>query len=125
MGQKSFGTQLRTYRLRARQTQDDLATAMGVDFTYVSKIENERAPPPKRNRIERAARFLGLSQEEEIDLLLLAQKLPSDVQGWALDHPRAVTLYRSIKEAAPSQQEKILDDLIERVRRRLSQEDDG
>ena len=125
MEENSFGKRLRAYRLRVRQTQDDLAKAMGVDFTYVSKIENGRAPPPKRNRIERAAQFLGLSQEEEIDLLLLAQKLPSDVQDWALDQPRAVALYRSIKKAAPQHQEEILDELIERVRQRLSEEDDG
>ena len=114
-----FGKLLRSYRLRAKKTQEELATAIGVDFTYISKIENEKAPPPSRDRIEEAARFLGLSQDEEIELLLLADKLPSDVQDWALDRPKAVSLYRTIKQASPEKQEEILDELIARVRRRL------
>lgn len=119
MVQKTFGQKLREYRLRAKKTQEDLADAIDVDFTYISKIENGKAPPPKRKRIEMAAEFLELSQEEEIGLLLLAEKLPSDVQDWALDRPKAVSLYRSIKEASPEEQEEILDQLIEHVRERL------
>lgn len=124
MAEPRFGELLRQYRLRANRTQEELAKAIGVDFTYISKIENRKAPPPSRERIERAARFLDLSQDEEIELLLLADKLPSDVQDWALDRPKAVSLYRTIKQASPEQQEKILDDLIEQVRRKLDQRDE-
>lgn len=125
MERETFGQQLRRYRLRAGKTQEELADAIDVDFTYISKIENDKARPPKRERIERAAHFLDLDQEEEIDLLLLAEKLPSDVQNWALDRPKAVSLYRSIKEASPADQEDILDELIDRVRRRLREEGEG
>jgi transcriptional regulator with XRE-family HTH domain len=121
MAQPTFGKLLRSYRLRARKTQEELANAIGVDFTYISKIENDKAAPPSRRRIERAARFLQLTQDEEIGLLLAAEKLPSDVQDWALDRPKAVSLYRTIKQASPEQQEEILDDLIEEVRRRLGE----
>lgn len=121
----TFGTLLRSYRLRSKKTQEQLAKATGVDFTYISKIENDKAPPPSRDRIERAAHFLELSQDEEIELLLLAEKLPSDVQEWALDRPKAVSLYRTIKRASPEQQERILDELIEAVRRRLDETGGG
>lgn len=123
MKPNSFGQKLREYRLRAGKTQEDLADAIDVDFTYISKIENNRARPPKRERIEHAAQFLDLNQDEEIELLLLAEKLPSDVQDWALDQPKAVSLYRSIKKASPEDQEEILDELIEEVRGRLEDEE--
>lgn len=125
MKRETFGQKLREYRLRAGKTQEELADAIDVDFTYVSKIENDKARPPKRERIEQAAHYLDLDQEEEIDLLLLAEKLPSDVQDWALDRPKAVSLYRSIKEASPADQDEILDELIERVRKRLRDEQEG
>lgn len=122
MAKPKFGELFRGYRLRAKKTQDELAKAIDVDFTYISKIENGKAPPPSRGRIEEAARFLHLTQDEEIQLLLLAEKLPSDVQDWALRRPKAVSLYRTIKQASLEQQEKILDDLIERVRQKLERD---
>lgn len=125
MTEPEFGELLRHYRRRAKKTQEQLADAIEVDFTYISKIETGKAPPPRRSRIEKAARFLDLSQDEEIGLLLLAAKLPSDVQDWALDRPKAVSLYRTIKSASPEEQDQILDDLIERVRNRLDGEGGG
>jgi transcriptional regulator with XRE-family HTH domain len=122
MPHNKFGEALRGFRRRAGKTQEDLATAIGVDFTYISKIENGKAPPPRRDKIERAAGFLELSDQEEIELLLLAEKFPSDVQDWALEQPKAVGLYRSIQKVAPDEQEKMLDELIERVREKLDEQ---
>jgi transcriptional regulator with XRE-family HTH domain len=119
MADPKFGTELKRFRLRAGKTQSELADAMGVGFTYVSKIEQHKAPPPKRDRIERAARFLELSENEEISLLLLAEKVPADVQELVLDQEKAAQLYRKIQKAPANQHEAILDDLIRRVDRRL------
>lgn len=92
---------------------------MGVSFTYVSKIEKGKAPPPKRDRIEEASGYLALSEEEEIDLMLLADKVPADVQKWVLNQPDAVRLYRSIQKAPRKKQERILADLIKQVEQQL------
>jgi hypothetical protein len=92
---------------------------MGVNFTYVSKIEQDKAPPPQRDRISRAAKFLRLSDKEEIALFLVAEKMPADVQQLVLDQNKAVELYRKIKKAPQAEHEAILDDLIRRVEQRL------
>lgn len=118
MEEETFGTKLRGYRLRARKTQLELADAIGVDFTYISKIEKGKAPPPARERIEAAARFLQLSEAEEIDLLLLADKVPADVQT-VLELPGAVSLYRKIQKLQPDEQGATIEHLIDEVERRL------
>lgn len=124
MKENPFGEVLRQHRLRVGKTQQELADAMEVDFTYVSKIEKGKAPPPARDRIDAAARFLKLSEEEEIDLLLLADKVPADVQKWVLETPRAVSLYRKIRDTSPREQEKLLEELIAEVERRVGDSSD-
>lgn len=125
MKPSTFGQRLREYRLRARKTQEQLADAIGVDFTYISKIEKGKAPPPARDRIEAAAKFLQLKEEEELELLRMAEKVPADVQQWVIDEPRAVTLYRKIQKAPPEEQDVLLQDLINEVERRLRESGDG
>ena len=56
--------------------QRDLAARVGIDFTYLSKIENERMSPPAADTIVKLARALQASSDE---LLLLAHKVPSDI----------------------------------------------
>jgi transcriptional regulator with XRE-family HTH domain len=115
----TFGSEFRRYRLRAKRTQGDVADALGVSFTYISKIEKDKAQPPRRDKIEKAARFLELTEGEETELLLLAEKVPADVQEWVLDQPDAVRLYRSIQKASPDEQAEILEQLIKSVEKRL------
>jgi hypothetical protein len=85
----------------------------------VSKIEQDKAPPPARGRIERAARYLGLNEVEELDLFRAASKVPSDVQDLVIDQSKAAQLYRKIQKAPAKDQEAILDDLIKRVEDRF------
>src|SRR4051794_27879911 len=72
----SFGQRLRQLRLERRINQRELAARVGIDFTYLSKIENERMSPPAADTIVKLARALQASTDE---LLLLAHKRPSDI----------------------------------------------
>lgn len=57
-------------------SQRDLAEKVGVDFTYVSKIENGKTPPPSRKVVLRFAEVLQADRDE---LLTLAGEIPSDI----------------------------------------------
>src|SRR5438034_11442278 len=72
----TFGQRLRALRLERRLNQKELAAAAGIDVTYLSKLENARLEPPAEETIRRLAAALGT---EPTELLLLAHKVPSDL----------------------------------------------
>lgn len=74
---RSFGEVLRERRRAAGLTQRQLAERAGLDFSYISKIENDRLPPPAADTVVKLCRFLGIPSEE---LLALTGKIPSQVQ---------------------------------------------
>ncbi len=43
---KAFGVHLKKARVKAQLSQRELARTIEVDFTYLSKIENGKMPPP-------------------------------------------------------------------------------
>ncbi|MCG8607718.1 helix-turn-helix domain-containing protein [bacterium] len=74
----TFGQALRLKRRSKGVTQRELASKVGVDFSYISKLENDRLPPPSAGTIENIAEALDVAPEE---LLALTGKVPSAVQG--------------------------------------------
>jgi transcriptional regulator with XRE-family HTH domain len=73
----TFGQALRQLRQKAGVTQRDLANRIGVDFSYISKLENDRMPPPAADTIVTICRELKESPEQ---LLALVGKIPTDVE---------------------------------------------
>jgi transcriptional regulator with XRE-family HTH domain len=61
-----------------------LALAAGIDFTYLSKLENGHGEPPSEETIRRLARELGGDAEE---LLALAVKVPESLKARASNDP--------------------------------------
>ncbi|HZR84207.1 MAG TPA: helix-turn-helix transcriptional regulator [Candidatus Binatia bacterium] len=87
MGRKqTFGAVIRERRKELHLTQRDVADRVaarlkdeerrGFDFSYLSKIENDRLPPPSTPAIVALAAVLELSADE---LLALAGKTPPDI----------------------------------------------
>lgn len=72
-----FGEYLKAVRKRNKISQRELAKLVGVDFTYISKIENDAMPAPSQGTIKKIAIALG---EDTDKMILLAQKIPSDFQ---------------------------------------------
>lgn len=64
-----FATYLRSLRKRREQTLRDLGEAAGIDFTYLSKIENDQVPVPSVDAIHRLARALKASGAEVGELI--------------------------------------------------------
>ena len=73
----SFGQLLREKRREARISQRDLAARAKVDFSYISKLENERMPPPAADTVVVICRVLNVDPAE---LLAAARKLRPEVE---------------------------------------------
>ena len=96
-----FPDRLRELRRAARLSQRALAERVGVDFTYLSKIENGRVEPPSEGVLQRIAKELadklGRDETELADeLITLAGKIPSDLAETLSRNPEVVRLLRSV-----------------------------
>lgn len=104
----TFGETVKKLRKQKRITQRDLAKKLRINFTYVSKIENNKLEaPPSEELIRRLAEVLHAEPEM---LLELAGKLDfRRLQQIAIDRPEASTVLRRIQknELTQSQWSKI------------------
>ena len=115
----TFGGRIRQLRKSHRLTLRELAGQVGIDFTYLSKIENSRMPPPAAATIVRLARALQADTDE---LLLLANKVPRDITP-VLTRTRALPAFlRSIKDLSADELEE-LSDYAHKMRARRSAEE--
>ena len=74
----TIGSRIRDLRRSHKLTQRELAKRADIDFTYLSKIENDLPDYRPSERVIRAlARVVGADAEE---LVLLAQKMPKPMQ---------------------------------------------
>ena len=55
----TFGQLLRELRRAKGVNQRDLASKVGVDFSYISKLENDRLPPPAADTVVKNLRGVG------------------------------------------------------------------
>lgn len=115
--QTSFGKRLRELRKAKTLTQRELAAKVAArlkkhgrsfDFTYLSKIENDKAQPSVE-LIEKLAEVLGADVNE---LITLAGKAPREFLEKTLKGESARTFFRSAFDA----------DLTEEDWKRLVQE---
>lgn len=83
---QAFGSLLRSHRKAAGLTQRDLAAAVGLDHTYISKVESGSCLPPSAPSLIRIAVTLGLDEDTEADLYAVAEltKAPKRITNAAL-----------------------------------------
>ena len=98
----SFGELLRE-RLMAKSQSDrsfslrQLATRVGIEPSYLSKIERGEQPPPGEETIRRIAQELG---EDSDSLLALAGKVSGDLLEIIRERPALVAeLLRAVRRA--------------------------
>jgi HTH-type transcriptional regulator, competence development regulator len=98
----NFGSHLRDLRKRCRMTQQQLADAVGIDFTYLSKIENDRVDPPSQETIRKLASALEVNAD---DLILRAGKVDPALKVAAAAEPQLALLLRTVsrKRLTPDQ----------------------
>lgn len=92
--EQTFGQRLRELRRAAGIRQRDLADRIGVDFSYISKLENDRLPPPAGDTTEKICRELGVSSDE---LLASTGKVPTQIKEVFTD-PAALGFIRKAHE---------------------------
>lgn len=68
-----FDAVLRSYRLRAKLTQDELATRAGIGVRTVRDLERGRASRPQRTTVELLAAALGLAGADRLAFLAAAR----------------------------------------------------
>ena len=76
MEAKEFGARLRELRKQAGLSQRELADKIGINFSYLSKIESGVMPPPSEKVILKLAEVLNSDTDE---LITLAGKVPPDI----------------------------------------------
>lgn len=72
----TFGALLRECRRGAGVSQRDLAARAGLDFSYISKLENDRIPPPAADTVVVMCQVLGIEPQH---LLAASGKLPAGI----------------------------------------------
>ena len=91
METKTFGQTLKEIRRSKGVTQRQLAAAVGVDFSYISKVENDRMPPPAADTIVKICEKLGVPSDE---LLAMTGKMPTPVKEAISENPAAQQFLR-------------------------------
>lgn len=75
---QTFGKVIRQARKDKGYSQRDLAKLIEVDYTYLSKLENDHAAyPPSKEVIRLLVRYLDLTEREE-ELIYLAGRITAD-----------------------------------------------
>ena len=108
----TFGQSLRHLRRSQEVTQRELADQVGVDFSYISKMENDRLPPPAADTVVKICEALGVPSEE---LLALTGKMPTSVQKMLGTSPAALQFLREAHALELTEEEWA--DLTQRLKR--------
>lgn len=101
----TFGKQLQVKRKEKRFSQRKLASEVGVDFTYISKIENGVLPPPSEETILKMAEVL---EADGVSWLLSAGKIPTTFQNLIFSEPNVVSFLREASTIPKGKWEVIL-----------------
>jgi transcriptional regulator with XRE-family HTH domain len=106
-----FGRRLRQLRQERGLTLRTLADAVGVDFTYLSKIENGKVGyAPGADTIRALASALSV---DALELLQLAQKVPPEI-GTLARNAKARRFFQRAQEVASPEDWDVLLDLLEK-----------
>jgi transcriptional regulator with XRE-family HTH domain len=94
---KKFGQLIRDARKEKGYSQRELANLVNLDFTYLSKLENDRADyAPKEDAIRKLANSLDLNPEE---LVFLSGRIPErDEQLLKQNYKEMPMLFRRMQE---------------------------
>lgn len=92
---QSFGQILKDIRRSKNISQRDLANKAGVDFTYISKLENDRLPPPAVETIIKIAEALETPQEL---LLAISGKVDNETKEAITSSPEALKFLNEVRQ---------------------------
>jgi transcriptional regulator with XRE-family HTH domain len=106
----TFGSSVRELRKRKGMSLRELAKESDIDFTYLSKLESGKFPPPSEGVIHKLAEILGADPDE---LLTLAKKIDSSIQDYVVSSPETVKLLRALKDKEIDKADEYLQNIRE------------
>lgn len=113
--ENKFGTRIKDLRMENKITQRELARKIDVDFSYISKMENNRlSNAPSYQTVHKIAMALNTNEEE---LLLLAKKIPQNLETTMLSDQLAVRFLRKVSCLNSEERQKVEDILSEGEKR--------
>lgn len=92
---KTFGQTLRDIRREKNISQRELATKAGVDFTYISKVENDRLAPPSADTIIKFSEILNIPKEI---FLAASGKVNNEIKEVISGNPEAIKFLNEVKD---------------------------
>jgi transcriptional regulator with XRE-family HTH domain len=98
MKEKSFGQIIRDLRIKNKDYSSlrDFARKVGLSPAYLSRIENEKEPPPSEKVIERLAEALGADKYE---LFSHAGKVPIEFYETFKKNPKGMASFlRTVRD---------------------------
>jgi transcriptional regulator with XRE-family HTH domain len=105
----TFGQRIRELRKAMGLGQRAVANEIGINFTYLSKIENDKvdfAAFPSEATIRKLAKVLDADVDQ---LLLMAEKIPDQIRRRVLERPEVFRLIAELDD-------KALDRLVETIK---------
>jgi transcriptional regulator with XRE-family HTH domain len=100
--EQTFGQALRDLRRSKGISQRKLAEKVGVDFSYISKVENDRLSPPAADTIVKICEALEVQPDT---LLVLTGKIPSEITDTISSSPAAMQFIRNARSLKLTEQE--------------------
>jgi transcriptional regulator with XRE-family HTH domain len=104
MAELSFGETIKKLRRERDLTQREVAEKIGIDVTYLSKLENGRGEMPSEKLIRELASVLDADVEE---LLALAGRIPNEIRELALADVDFARFLRKIPEMDEPERRKL------------------
>lgn len=102
----TVGQRIREIRKERNLTQRELADRVGINFTYLSRVENDRLDDeqtPREDTLQKIAKALSSDADE---LLLLARRIPETFRDRILQKPG---IFRRILKLSDSDLEEMLN----------------
>lgn len=107
----SFGHTLQKIRRSKDKTQREVATTIGMDFSYFSRLENDRFDSnPTRETIDKIATAMECTAEERAELLAAAGRIDEEMEKaakQAAENPSLANLFRSLPQLSNEKLEEL------------------
>ena len=85
----TFGKLLKSLRNEKRVSIKQLAAELGLNYTYISKLENSKVNPSSKV-ISKFSDYFNYSSDE---LMLAADKIPKDILEILKNNPQETVIY--------------------------------
>jgi transcriptional regulator with XRE-family HTH domain len=109
----SFGGTLQKVRRAKRKTQREIADAIGMDYAYFSRIENDHFDyTPSRETVEKMVDALECTEQERHELLAAADRIDEEIERVAKltnKRPELRELFRTAAGMPREEVQKLID----------------